>query len=722
MRPARTRRPAAAYLPLVLTLLLLRSSPRALGQDGGGVVRGESRTAAGLRVGYEYSYDHNAIVASRRSGDALIGLTSAGNLVRFALPSLRMTRQQVGPEEVTCLGDGGRPGEVIAGLADGRVCRVDPATLSLAEFTRLPSRPRWLGVRAGGLVAVFEPPDGDKPDGRRKRVFFDSAAGKTVPLDGRPSTFLLDSRGRLWMGEDNGEWGGAVTRLDPGAAEPVALTGFGKLEPKDVQEWDGVYGFHERPDGQVWAFGGTDHMGGHDAFVTRVDTPTPRRLATFRPESWGVTPDGSVRPAPEPDSNQPAMPVNQIIDGGDGGVLVFSFSDVFRADVSLKSWRRAATLKIGYNWGQPDAVGSYPSVCAVHPPAAGETAVVCATALDGYLSFDPATGKVTGHALPGQLGAGSVDRVEFTGEGTLVRGPGVTSLPWRQGPSGWESVDIAPPFPAKTDADQPRPETVPPEEHWYETAVVPGPGGVIYTVSTNSWSPHDTVATARREKGVTTVVCRGPDYLSPDSAFVTPDGQLWDGVSGGYLRLQGGSWRETPVRRDDSEISSSDVKFLEGAGPPWVLVDHSSERLGRLDLAAGGEGVTLDRVAVKDGGRSLNVFDVLAEHGGRLLVATDAGLRTVSEAGGESEPAPLPRPPGTVRLLARDGLGRLWLGGDGLWRVSADGKTLDSLEGLPMLGRRTRVESLAADPARPDGLAVGLGDRGVVLLRVEAGP
>ncbi len=79
-----------------------------------------------------------------RVRDDLISVTSSGALLGFELPAVRLVRERIDTEEVTCLGRG-EGAAVLAGLGDGRVCRVDPATLKLTELTKLPASPQWLG-------------------------------------------------------------------------------------------------------------------------------------------------------------------------------------------------------------------------------------------------------------------------------------------------------------------------------------------------------------------------------------------------------------------------------------------------------------------------------------------------------------------------------------------------------------------------------------------------
>src|SRR5947199_135589 len=129
----------------------------------------------------------------------------------FGLPVVRLIRERVGAEDVTCLGRG-EGDEVLAGLSDGRVCRVDPITLDLKEIARLPSEPRWVGQYArdgrSGILGVVEASKKVTQDGEtweaKYSVVHDLATGKTFTFEKKATTFLLDREGRLWLGGDKG--------------------------------------------------------------------------------------------------------------------------------------------------------------------------------------------------------------------------------------------------------------------------------------------------------------------------------------------------------------------------------------------------------------------------------------------------------------------------------------------------------------------------------------
>ena len=165
-------------------------------------------------------------------------------------------------------------------------------TLDLTDFAKLPSAPQWVGWRAAaekrpaGLVAVTTQSQLVERDGTRVSVpvsaVHDFAKQTALVLDHKATTFLLDRAGRLWLGADNGEWGGWVARVDTsnGSAVEIEASAADPM-PDDENSWEGIYGFVERADGQVWAFGGTSHMGLNSAFITRVDQPNPRRLFAY---------------------------------------------------------------------------------------------------------------------------------------------------------------------------------------------------------------------------------------------------------------------------------------------------------------------------------------------------------------------------------------------------------------------------------------------------------
>jgi len=690
---------------------------------------GEVRLASGRVVDYTIHFDRNSLQDSVRLGNGLIALTSSGALLRFDLPAVRLVRERIDTENVTCLGRG-EGTAVLAGLSDGRVCRVDPATLDLAEVTKLAVAPRWIGwcqaagSRPAGLVVATRLTKPVDRDGRRWdvpcSVVHDLATMNTFALEHEATTFLLDRTGRLWLGADRGEWGGQLTRVDLVRGAVALIKPPPSREPGEEALWHGVYGLIELRDGQIWAFGGTSHLGLNDGYITRIDGAEPRPLFAFDP------PEG-IGKAAEP--GRPALPITHVIEETDG-LLVFSYSDVFRVDRELKSWKQVATLAIQYRWGRPDAVGSYPSVRAVHPPSRDGEPYVLATVGDGYVLLDGS--KATSHSLPGQLGASGVYGVQNTSEGTLFS-EGDDRLPtWTLRAKGWEVASLEPPV--EVDPASALAGFEPDTQTWYETHVLAGPGGEIYTVSATNGT--GTRTTARRVHGKPERLGRETSSLYPSSCFITADGTLWSADYTELKRFEKGRWKtvfqwpqpEGPSRLIEKGRGKTMVQWprverpsrlnpVNTTGPPWLLLGRFPTSLWQLHHGAHGDDPRLTRVEIREGEKSLRISAGIPWSARTLLLATDAGLRAYDPGARKLSKIDLEEPPKPVNAFARDGLGRLWLGcKSGLWMVEAGGKTLESFDRVPWIGGN-EVHALAPDPRHDDGVIVALGARSVVFVR-----
>jgi hypothetical protein len=672
---------------------------------------GEIRLGSGRVVAYTVHFDRNSLRGSIHLGDRLIGLTTSGALVCFELPAVRWVRERVGVGEVACLGRG-EGGTVLAGLADGRVCRLDPATLELTDVARLPTAPTWLGwagaigPRPAGIVAVAEQSKPMEKDGERwdqpYSVVHDLASGKTVALEETASAFLIDRAGQFWLGADRGEFGGRIIRVDLASGTASELRPPPDRQPDSEALWQGVYGFIALGDGPVWAFGGTSHMGSNSAYITRIDGAEPRRLFAFESPELGK----------EPDRGRPCWPITHVIEEP-SGLLVLAYSDVFRADKALKSWNKTATLAIRYRWGRPNAVGSYPSVTAVHPPARAGEPYVLATVADGYLLL--ADGTLTPRSLVHQLGASGVERVANTAEGTLFLEGNEAFPAWKLGAKGWHVESITPPF--ETDPANDALVLEQDSAGWYETRVLVAPDGAIWTVSGTNVSTG-TRTTGRRIDRKTVRIGRETSSLSPRSSFITRSGTLWNTSDRNLKRFQDGQWQT--VARLPRKARWVELDTLRWDGPPWLLLDRRDHTLWRLEHDAGGENPRIDGLEVREDGKALEVHDAIAWSAGTLLLATSAGLRTYLPGTRTLSRSDLAEPAQPASVLVRDGLDRLWLGGtSGLWLVEPGQKAAEPVDQIPGVGR-SEVSALALDPDHADGVIAAFGARGVAFLR--AGP
>ncbi|MHC5540423.1 hypothetical protein ACYOEI_19555, partial [Singulisphaera rosea] len=565
-----------------------------------------------------------------------------------------------------------------------------------------------------GLVAVTRQTRPSDREGSQRdmpySVVHDLATGKTIATEEEATTFWLEDSGRIWLGADRGEWGGRVIRVDliKGTADTIKPPPAEK--PKVPPFWEGIYGFVTLRDGQVWAFGGTSHMFTNSAHITRVDGDEPRPLFHFQPHPGLEN---------EPDPGRPRFPITHIVEEDDGP-LVFSYSDVFRVDRELKAWKKVATLEIQYRWGRPDAVGAYPSVCAVHPPRRGGDPYVLATVADGYVLLDGT--KATPRGLFGQLGASSVDGVENTTEGTLAFSNDNCLPTWTLDAEGWKVVSLAPPFEIDPAGDAAELEKD--SEDWYETSVLIGPGGAIYTVSGTGVS-SGTRATGRRVDGKSIRIGREASSLDPSSSFITADGTLWNASSDDLKTFTKGRWERVAPFQDGllSRLTS-----LNTNGPPWMLLDGDYDNLWRLAHDAPGNKPQLTKVEVVEAGERLHVDDAIAWTDDSVLLATNAGLRAYSVKTRKLSRVDFPEPPQPATTLVRDGLGRLWMGCGtiwtdrkstrGLWLGEPGAKTTVGFDRVPWVGR-SEVFAIIPDPHHADGVIVALGTRGVAFVRAR---
>jgi hypothetical protein len=660
---------------------------------------GNTPIAPGLTTHYEYHYDRNALLDSRQLGSRFIALTEAGNLLAFDGNPLQPVREWIDPVPATSLGQD-ESGAVLVGYRDGRLVRLD-GSLTFTTIGKRQGAIAWIGYRRSNPGSSGSPVVLVKRTESRAEIH-DLSNSRVHVLEKLPSALLLDATARVWMGADHGEFGGWCRVLDLTTGATRSLTMPGRRSARAEDQWEGVYGFVELPGDEVWAYGGLSHMGFNEGYVIRVDAP--ERLATF----GGF--DRSLGQSP----TRPNGPVTLIAnDPTADGVIVLSYSDVYRADRRLRHWRKIHTLNVHYRWGRPDAVGSYPSVRALHLENGGRT-MLLATRVDGYVRVR--SGIEAQLAIAGQLGARSIDRIEITRDGPLFIEDDLSEVPWRLDRGAWRTEDLAPPF----EPDPREPRMRPPQTGWHETKVLTGPSGDVVTVSESGIMPG-TVTTAARRRGVPVVLGRELSNLYLDGTFVTPDGQPWNVWYGEIKRFTSGQWTTVGTYigspPDQSGIETGRRLRPLPFGPPWIILDLDQSQLLTLTPDAGSGKAQLAHRPVTDPvGRARRVLDAIPWSEGELLLATDSGLALYSVPSGRLVDAPISPPPRAVSRLYLDRKNRLWLGGQGLWMLEDRGRTLRSFDALPMIGGST-VEVIAEDP-ESDGVVVSLGERGIVRLRL----
>jgi hypothetical protein len=741
----------STFVFVCLHLLLINADSQGAG-EGSGIPSGSIQLPSGLLARYEYHFNRNALGDVQQAGKSLIALTGSGNLLRFDAATLRPSGEWYGPVSVTCLGRGAA-GSVLAGFEDGRVCRIDVESLQPSDLAKLSGKPQWIeergGKPAGGtgpkILAVVEQTKWIEHEGRRYPMHYsviqDMATGKSIPLEELATAFLLDRSGSLWLGADEGEWGGWCSVYDSKTGTLRSIPGrtIYKHEP-DKEFWLGVFGFFEQHDGQVWAHGGITHMGSTNGYIWRGDRGRAEEVyyldnsaeikafrqremadANAQNEAAGAPPDHANQPETDPlPKDRPHLPITHIVQNPQTrDLIILSFSDVYRTDENLKRWRKAYEIDIQYRSGRPDAVGAYPSIRAVRL-VDGKERLVCATRLDGLV--DIADGKVTTQTIPGQVNVEDVDRFESTKEGLLVIEDDDGDLAWQLQRGAWVERSFAPAF--KPAPGQPGDDAAFGVKDWSETRLLVSLDGTIFTISSTSVMPG-THMTARRQEGKAEVLNHESSMLSPAASFLTPDGKIWNAGFESLSRLDKGKWSSVYkwVRGGNQGVSHDfgwGLRTVNEARPPWFLLDRQNKALVRLAPGVSGPEPPIRTLTLHDGDRKLEVLDAIAWTRETLLLATDQGLKTFETASGKVTPASLPALDRKVSRLCRDRLGRLWAGGDGLSVVEADGKTVHTFDAIPMLGRST-VNALALDPAHPDGIVAGMAERGVLFVQSKRG-
>ncbi|MDR3620917.1 MAG: hypothetical protein P4L85_16315 [Paludisphaera borealis] len=549
-------------------------------------------------------------------------------------------------------------------------------------------------------------------------------------MEMRASAFMSDRAGGLWLGSDHGEWGGEVMRVDLEKGSVQNIPGpkssfFSKGKPY----WSGILGFVELRDGQIWAHGGSMHGMG-DGFIARIDNDGTSQLYELRPH-WPLHEDeAGPEPPPELELSRPVLPVTQIIEQDDD-LLVISYSGGFRVDKSLKDWKAVNRLEIPYPWlkGHRNGMGAYAVVEVAHPPARSGEPFVLATIEDGYITLEGA--KAVPHAIPGQVDTIGIDDVTNSVEGLLLRDrfdlrETEVSTVWRLGKEGWETVDFSPPF--EMAPANPEPNYEEDYTSWHFPYVLVRPDGAIFTVNQSRASPG-TRTVARWTDGKAVRMGREVSYNYSTDSFITPDGVLWNDSLGRLLRFQNGKWEVAagkpydPVSLEPIQgnlYTPGRVKPIPTKGPPWILLAPWDQALWRLAYEADGKNTKLARLKLDEGAGDLKILDAIPWTGDLLMLATSAGLRTYDPAKGKLARVDLPEPPKPASKLARDGVDRLWLGGEnGLWLSEKGAKEVESLDPVPAI-KGTRVDAIGPDPAHADGVVAVLQDRGIVFLRTKA--
>ena len=637
-----------------------------------------------LRYHWSYHFNRNAIRDARISGKSLVALTESGNLLRFDLGTLTLTGERVNARRMVCLGSG-LDGAILAASDDGTISRVDPATLEPSTLIRIEEKIRWVGVDpgTGGLLAVTLPIEKDRKESldseARSQVcrVHEVATGKvhrlkkSVLRSPNPSAVFLDSHRRLWIGFDMGEWGGGTVFVD---LKTGALG-----EVKDDSAADNVFGFFEPSPGEVWAHGGLIHFSAN-WFIARVDSGKAEMIAHSRDDRGR-----EVERAP----GNPRLPVTVIFPGGaDDSLLVLSFHELFRFHPKDRRWEKVHEFRPRYVSGRPDAMGSYPAIGHVLHPGPEPLDLILPTRLDGLIRYS--RGVETRHEVPNQVGTVRVDRILSTDQGVIFAGDNTWSL--RDG--RWQELDLAPPHASDREAPE-----------WHEHKVMGGPGGSYFVVSSDGSTPGRRVFTQWRS-GVPKVLYDGRESWSAN-CFTTPDGKIWCSDHHELFRLEGSSW----ITCGKNQEWAYDPRVVSSAGPIWILhrsaYDH---QLYRLVMGPGPNEARIEMAATKEKDWVRGILELEAR---LFLVATDVGLKSWRVGEESFSPATVPVPPRKVELLTRDGSGRIWMAGEGVWLLQNG--ALVEVKPKPQW-ESLSFKLLSPDPANRHGVVASTWDDQIMFM------
>lgn len=641
-----------------------------------------------LSARYQHVFNRNAIADARVIGDDVVALTPGGLLLRFGLPAVELEDVVYPDAPIVCLGrnaDGG----LLAADAEGGIYSVDVATMTLTSIAKFPSRPLAVGAyrvnpsAAESIVVVTAGEVHDLGTGRRWELDFRA----------HRLTIHVDRAARLWIGSDNGEWGGWVARVNLRAGELKVYSDC-LTESKDrSREFSagqfrchGVHGFTELRNGTMWVHGGTTHLGRSSAWIARLDDAGISGLFENQGSSWG-----EVRR-----SEKPRLPIAHIVEHPtEDAVYVFSFNEVFRTD------RRLSRFKLAYKLDLVKGTGA--SVSAVDWIGGGDELLV-STSLDGLWRLSD--GRQSHHAFAGDLGASRIDRMERSNDGVVFFDDNIV---WTHSAGDWSVKPLAPDAGPTFDLTE-----LSAYASWQTELAFVDAGGDIVSVTETNLTPGPR-ATVRWRGDVPTLLKM---EANPEghlvSGFATPDGELWAASRRGLYRFSGSGWVHATALAMDDTVGPPRLRALATAGPPWNLFEQTSGELLRLSY----EGLLTRLRSVPNGGARLD--DVVRWNDGWLF-ATSAGLRTYDFAEKAWSNVDLAVDAGAVRVLALDGAGRLWLAGAGLWVVvgnRAVGNRVIDLASLPPLAA-SEVIAMIADPHRRDGVIVSLGERGLVYVATE---
>jgi hypothetical protein len=249
------------------------------------------------------------------------------------------------------------------------------------------------------------------------------------------------------------------------------------------------------------------------------------------------------------------------------------------------------------------------------------------------------------------------------------------------------------------------------DQTWFEHFVMEEKEGSLLVFTRDNSSPGQSQV-ARWKEGRVEKLVDGKNSLSVIYCFTTPDGTLWCADDDGLMKFEGRDWIR--CNQDRTTMFFGDV--VSSGGPPWIYHSNTDgHQLYRLSLGRHATDARLEEVAT---GEKDRVRGILELEPGRFLLATDGGLKAWKSGDQTFSPPPFVPPSREVWSLVRDGSGRIWLGGQGLWLVADKLIPLDEVPHVSSM----QVWSLEANPDDPQGVIVSPHGNPTLFVAVDGTP